>query len=173
MAARKQQLGGKKRLKKPRTKTTAERLDELERKVDARAAQRKTSVEQVHTEVERLGAPHSQRLYRYRPLSGSDDLRRLYQIIRDHKIWYSAPADFNDPFDCRFCVSMEGCPPEDYSPGTPEWAKQFAEEWLRDEAVANHAILTLSELRDDILMWAHYASSHSGVCLELTVPKRL
>ena len=27
-------------------------------------------------------------------------------------------------------------------------------------------ILCLSERRDDILMWSHYASSHCGVCLE-------
>ena len=113
---------------------------------------------------------HEQRLYRYRPLSNDLDLERLRQILCDHKVWYSAPNDFNDPFDCRFCVSMDGCPAEDHLHSDPKRAKEFAEDWLRSDAAKNHAVLTLSEVPDNILMWAHYGSAHTGVCLELTVP---
>jgi len=33
---------------------------------------------------------------------------------------------------------------------------------------ASASVLCMSEVRDDLLMWAHYADSHKGVCLALT-----
>jgi hypothetical protein len=65
---------------------------------------------------------------------------------------------------------MEGCPPECYHNADPAMARAYVEKWLSKAHEKDLAVLSLSAIPDDILMWAHYASCHTGVCLELAVP---
>jgi hypothetical protein len=38
-----------------------------------------------------------------------------------------------------------------------------------DEVVNSVGVLSLSEKQDDVLMWSHYSSSHTGICLRFKV----
>jgi hypothetical protein len=41
----------------------------------------------------------------------------------------------------------------------------FSHKYVRDSAYENFGILSLSEIRHNILMWSHYAHSHQGICI--------
>ena len=49
---------------------------------------------------------HSYRLFKYRSLSG-DGRGFTEGIITSRRIYYAAPEELNDPFDCHFCVNMD------------------------------------------------------------------
>jgi hypothetical protein len=76
------------------------------------------------------------RLYKYRAL----DKYSISTLAR-HALYCVDVRLFNDPFDCHIGI-------EDGQGWKP----------LR--------VCSLSEVRDDILMWGHYTDSHKGFCLE-------
>ena len=135
-------------------------------------------------------------LYRYRSFSGEnrDHLRRT---LIDGDIYFSCPAAFNDPFDCRPSFVLEASElttrkiyERALSRQMPDMSRQVRRAKARsltkdpqtnftnsenlsrfhaayEEAVTNKiGMLCLSEVPDDILMWAHYADSHRGLCLQ-------
>lgn len=112
-------------------------------------------------------------------------------LLTEGKLFFPSPADFNDPFDCKFEMTFNA-----------SWLKRqrYARELLREKAPrempkhirkkivkrglskesyteAAHrfrdrlrrevGILSMSAQRDNILLWSHYANKHTGVCLEL------
>jgi hypothetical protein len=110
-------------------------------------------------------------------------------------VWFSPPAQLNDPFECRPWFTFNGSPDEivksiarellQYRPElTADNAKAQAvgiflegrhrapNTWkgLRQNVVATLGqkigLYCLSEHNDSILMWSHYAADHSGYCLE-------
>ncbi|MEZ5364082.1 MAG: DUF2971 domain-containing protein [Bryobacterales bacterium] len=107
---------------------------------------------------EQLGTtrPLPPRLYKYQSLSPEVLLGLL-----DRSLWFSAPLDFNDPFDCRYRVVAEG---PSRSQMTLERAKLKADELL--EFPKTRSVACFSETPDNLLLWSHYAASHTGVCLE-------
>ena len=52
------------------------------------------------------GGDNPTHLYKYRSLEG-DARERTRRIIADNALWFSAPTDFNDPFDCSPVLSMQ------------------------------------------------------------------
>jgi hypothetical protein len=112
-------------------------------------------------------SPHSYRLFKYRSIT---EHSRPYtsRIITDSHIYYAAPKQFNDPFDCQFCVNMNGSPLSAFGLSKRDEIKAYAEKWLLDGTNNNVSVLSLTEVNDNILMWSHYADSHAGICLELT-----
>lgn len=117
------------------------------------------------------------------------------EIISMPRVWFSPPAQLNDPFECRPWFTFNGSPDEivasiarglrQYCPDlTPDNAKANAAsiflegrhrdpntwEGLRRSVIATLAqrigLYCLSEHNDSILMWSHYAADHSGYCLE-------
>jgi hypothetical protein len=109
-------------------------------------------------------------LYKYRSLSGNSQ-NHTFRIIAHGKLFYASPRDFNDPFDCQFSVTMREAPLSEKGISKKDELKSFAEQWLRDETNQDTAILSLSEVNNDILMWSHYADCHTGICLQLKIPK--
>lgn len=133
-------------------------------------------------------------LYRYRSLDGNG-MARLGEIVSQRKIYFSNPAAFNDPFDCRPVFSLDGTEQEQfqyfygiYQRKAPHLSKSECRTEIRKllgspkspvhpEAIRGFAdhyhqhiagsvgLLCLTESPDDILMWSHYAASHRGVCL--------
>ncbi len=120
----------------------------------------------------------------------SDDKRQdwIRSIFVDHKLYFPCRTLFNDPFDCVM-PSFSGTPStvvkrfvEDFVelkfPGAPASDKaamisklvsaQSLEGLQKDlqHDVDQAGILCLSKIRSDILMWAHYADGHKGLCLE-------
>ena len=110
------------------------------------------------------------------------------QILVNHTLYFSSRKLFNDPFDCvvlgfqqipgtilkRFSEEFVDRKFKD----TPEVEKEKlisklmsarslkdTRNMLQDE-VDKAGIVCFSQVRDDILMWAHYADKHKGICFE-------
>ena len=102
--------------------------------------------------------------------------------VMSNKMWYSAPCNFNDAFDCDVAINEQaifnnilptissGRP---VRKGSPVWIqckgilhKQIT---ILQKLFANQkismGITCLSEAPDSILMWSHYANNHRGFCV--------
>tara|TARA_E500000318_G_scaffold33562_1_gene33124 strand:+ start:2180 stop:2980 length:801 start_codon:yes stop_codon:yes gene_type:complete len=130
-------------------------------------------------------------LYKYRSVSNEEFLR---QIFVEHKLYFSRVSDFNDPFDCKFRSSFEATEREkasyskrlarQYDGHLPRALRRQKESVYRKSLAGNvqslaHelerkwldirnnlGICSFSKVRDEILMWSHYADSHKGICIE-------
>ncbi len=129
-------------------------------------------------------------LYKYLSCP-DDDLEKMEwvrQILVEHQLFFASRRYFNDPFDCAI-------PSLSQIPGTflKRFVEEFVDrkfsnasefeklemmsklmsvnaleeirQGLQDE-VDRAGIVCLSKVRDDILMWAHYADRHKGLCFE-------
>jgi DUF2971 family protein len=129
-------------------------------------------------------------LYRYQACPAEDLIKQgwVRELFVEHKLFFATRKSFNDPFDCVVPSLLE-------TPGTlvKRFAEEFVDskfpsatraEW-RDKVTRLMSVGTLngmrqdvqknvdevgiacfSKVRDDILMWAHYADKHKGLCLE-------
>lgn len=132
-------------------------------------------------------------LYKYKSI---DDSHPEYasRIFTHNELYFSASEDFNDPFDCKFQVSLRG--PKNkrkqFSDGIlkkhhphlnrkgrrttfrqegknvtqPEFEDATRDKMLQD--LKRWGICCMSEVNDNILMWSHYANAHHGFCLEFS-----
>lgn len=126
-------------------------------------------------------------LYKYTSLERPEWIR---EVIAEHKLWFSSPFDFNDPFDCRPRITI-GNTPEEISaalrwiedvlarkqgmdrPTRRRQARQIAGEIRKNDKLTDQykmlleraGVYCLSARSDHPLMWSHYASCHSGICL--------
>lgn len=133
--------------------------------------------------------------YKYKQLSTEEDFDRLEEILLGNMIYFTSPGRFNDPFDCRPAFDFAGTKQQiksDYNqlirkydgnlnrrerradtrammrdpsrnPRSAEVQCTIQDEYY--EELNKIGVLCVSEVDDDILMWAHYGGSHSGVCL--------
>jgi len=129
-----------------------------------------------------------EQLYHYQRLGSPEMIQRLERTVLHHQIYFSSPASVNDPFDCKVWPSFDGSLEQKRHyiarvaqlkhGGDAEAAREEIEHALADpqffEKAYSHfleheiptlGVYCLSERPDDILMWSHYASSHSGICL--------
>jgi len=134
-------------------------------------------------------------LYKYR--SWSDDLQK--RLITHQEVYFARPSSFNDPFDGNIPVRWDLLTYDDcfqknleltqiiHKDKTLEIQKQIAKQltdskklWHPDnikkesqDAIAKWdkliGLLSLSEKRDDILMWSHYSDFHRGFVVGLRV----
>ena len=102
--------------------------------------------------------------------------------LKSNKMWYSAPCNFNDIFDCDVTVdedqlfkSIQAYPGvQGVRIGSPMWKQMKSQakssaKGMRDlftQMRSQMGITCLSELDDSLLMWAHYANNHHGMCVE-------
>lgn len=122
-------------------------------------------------------------LYKYY----SDDPQKL-ETVKLCKMWYSAPCNFNDVFDCDISIdeqevfnsALQMAPDKrGIRSGSPMWRqlKQTVGKEIRslrttfDHMKTTTGIACLSESDDSLLMWAHYANNHSGICVEYELLK--
>ncbi len=137
-----------------------------------------------------------ERLYKYQSMT-MESLTNL----KNREIWFSAPATFNDPFDCAIRVDSEDISEDElltlqrkygdemrkipnfeaeHTAGERPTAR-FAEEVERALAavfkdrlrtvLSARGVACFSETRDNLLMWSHYACGHRGFCLEFDARK--
>jgi Protein of unknown function (DUF2971) len=123
-------------------------------------------------------------LYRYFSKQWAESL------LLKGKMFFPCAADFNDPFDCRaritfgsrlqrqrfarelmnerLChlpkherkkVAKKAKSAQAYEVAHSQFLKRFHEKV---------GVLCFSEKCDDILMWSHYAKSHTGLCVEFS-----
>ncbi len=128
-------------------------------------------------------------LYKYR----SWDNECQKRLLTHCDIYFPSPSLFNDPFDSIIPLIPSGSPSdfrdyirEDVDIQYPEKSrkerKSIAAEWYRkrlyrdaklqyelhQQRVNNqYGVCSLSEDYHNILLWAHYASSHQGYCVGL------
>lgn len=127
-------------------------------------------------------------IYKYLP---AEDY--LPKILSGESLKFSSPLDFNDPFECKPLCLIElgkagdrflsqGCKELGYSPAKRIKKKgelrRFQGRALpsglesnMSELLKGIGISCFSEARDSILMWAHYAAEHSGVCIGFDTTK--
>jgi hypothetical protein len=129
-------------------------------------------------------------LYKYQACPADDHERSEWvrQVFVEHQLFFASRTSFNDPFDCRVPSFLE-------IPGTilKRFVEEFVDrkfpnsaeaekvermarlmsvsalEGLRkglQEEVDRAGIVCFSKVRNDILMWAHYADKHRGLSLE-------
>lgn len=125
-------------------------------------------------------------LYKYRSLSDGSKKYTL-DIFRKCELYFSAPQNFNDPFDCKlspiigsqkkFAEAMAKRQSLNYKKEDVVSSLNANPDLLQNikDAVGNvmnkHGICCFSKKNADLLMWSHYADSHTGICLGFDVKK--
>ena len=117
-------------------------------------------------------------LYKY-----YSDTKLNFETIKNNSMWYSAPCNFNDIFDCNISIDDEKIfnnalnlfpDKRGVRTGSPMW-KKLKEEINRglymletqfNELRNTTGISCFSEREDSLLMWAHYGNNHRGICVE-------
>ncbi len=135
--------------------------------------------------------PRPRILYTYRSLND-----RLRDALIQKYLWASNPLTFNDPFDCKIPALNSASPEEamecvehllgmdKFTPQHQARARQEAAqgrivnperiEMAWEKTLESTGVICFTERPDNILMWAHYASKHEGVCLGFEgLPERL
>ncbi len=151
--------------------------------------------------------PRPRHLYRFYELTTSRCTRdgappfsefsvnRLRSVIVESVLRLSSPDTFNDPFDMRATVDMEGTLQEREARNRASIASAFPDARPRErEARLRDFMSTPAEVMGrrilsgmqraasifgvccfsagdprDVLMWSHYARDHAGVCLQFRV----
>ncbi len=126
-------------------------------------------------------------LYKYRPITDETSRNRLRSILVQNRIYFPSRLNFNDPFDCRvpsflnvnlrdlrrfLSQRLKGMGLAKTRGDARAMARTINLEQLRNDIqidVDKAGILSLTERPENLLMWGHYASSHTGVCLEFAV----
>ena len=115
-------------------------------------------------------------------------------IFKHNELNFRSASQFNDPFDCQFQVEFGGSKhdrtkfsetilkEQDPHLNRKELRSRARKEAkdlrdsdfvsnVRDEmrqTIETWGICCLSRVRNDILMWSHYANNHQGFCLEFS-----
>jgi hypothetical protein len=114
---------------------------------------------------------------------------RAEEILTQASIFFPSPADFNDPFDCKFrpvssasFLKRQRFSRELIRERNPNLPKRQVKQWARRASskasfeegtrrlmariAASVGMLCLTSRNDSILMWSHYANRHQGVCVQ-------
>ncbi|HEY5325524.1 MAG TPA: DUF2971 domain-containing protein [Mucilaginibacter sp.] len=112
-------------------------------------------------------------------------------MMRNKRLWFSNPASFNDPFDGSIYIPERVDVPQmkEYFLKRDSKNASFFEEKkddtlavliLRDEYMGilqteldKLRIFCLSEEPNNLLMWAHYADCHKGICIKFRTSELL
>ncbi len=140
--------------------------------------------------------PPPANLYKYGNMT---EPGRLREILLDNKVWFSVPSSFNDPFDCRPFIEVGKTRQErrkaekvvedllkknssdlNRSDRITEAKKIIKGILANQEKLMNdykglldlYGVFCLTSKNDNLLMWSHYAYSHTGYCLEFSTRPR-
>lgn len=105
--------------------------------------------------------------------------RRVLDNLRDRFLYFSAPRDFNDPYDCDIPLSVSNMTEAEYHTdvveklgiSNPVPFKKFVantNKLLEEFVIAQRnlsGVLCLCEENHNVLMWSQYADRGRGVCL--------
>ncbi len=134
-------------------------------------------------------------LYKYKDISG-DGVEYFEDMLRNNRVWFSSPLNFNDPFDCRCVYDVRNTREEivlrkaaflnkrngaSLSNALVEAENEIPsderelERWQKQQIdghsrrAANTGILCLTQVYDNFIMWTHYAKDHTGICIKFHV----
>ncbi len=130
-------------------------------------------------------------LYKYRYF---DPRGRHLELLHANQLWFASARSFNDPFDSTLQYQFNDNPAgvrlkwaQDFmkkeNPNlnrkecrdlarmrlreidqTPGYFDQFRENYIETN-YNKFGICCLAEIKDDLLMWAHYSDHHRGFCV--------
>jgi len=116
--------------------------------------------------------PQGNHLYKYRVYN-----TKSLSILINKKIWLATPESFNDPFDCNIkfksqinseafnkYLKQTGRTTGDLNRDYNTFLKGLAE--FRNKDIKKFGVFSMSQIKDNILMWSHYANQHEGFCIE-------
>lgn len=113
----------------------------------------------------------------------------LFDLLISNQFYFSAPSEFNDPYDCNIIYDkgytenewktfLQNTPTSEGTLPTEEVVNNAAKLWSSNKekvrrdlldpiAKLIHAktICCFTSLNSNHLMWSHYSDSHKGVCL--------
>lgn len=109
------------------------------------------------------------------------------KVVENYSVFFATYDLFNDPFDCAMLVDPN-CSKADWETylrlqgvdsamvnsivddmmSHPEKGTEIIRDSI-EKVKKNIGILCLSDRPDNLLLWAHYADQHHGVCLEFDV----
>ncbi|QOX78152.1 DUF2971 domain-containing protein [Trichlorobacter lovleyi] len=130
-------------------------------------------------------------LYRFRHLQG-EHREWTKQILTDSHLYFASPASFNDPFDCKihYLSSFKISQLKEHYDSLiksrfphlnkaqrrakvhADVARINSKNFIKDmtdnmqAAVNKLGVLSLSATCNNLLLWSHYAASHTGICLK-------
>lgn len=135
--------------------------------------------------IKGMSEAFNRRIYKY--IRYEDAMK--YILINKNTLKFSSPDDFNDPFDCyEGFVNFSNVPPYAIFDDTANRLldKSIAKEIsLRTKQILNnkkaranffkeqkkdYRVSCFSKTYDEVLMWSHYASKHTGVCIGFEFP---
>jgi hypothetical protein len=110
------------------------------------------------------------------------------KILENKALWFSSPRDFNDPFDCNinlidFSISDKEITEfiNDKVSANRKTRRNEIQKNQRNsyriknqmadqsqEMFYNSGVCCFSEVNNNILLWAHYANNHKGLCLKFS-----
>jgi hypothetical protein len=138
-----------------------------------------------HLEIGVRNQDLPQFIFKYRTIDSTK------KLLENNSLWFSSPKDFNDPFDCQIIPDTNNTVEqiEQYirknTPGTftdkeiVAHAAKFQNEniWqdymkiAADRCINSTGVCCFSKNKKNLLMWSHYADSHTGVCLKFDILK--
>lgn len=134
----------------------------------------------------------NKKYYKYRSIFNPDGSENAFtaSILQKGEIWYSAPKDFNDPFDCNLRLNVDDSTDKEWEIYIDRMAAQYPEsrnglEIAKEQKLWNTAenfrnvghktweenyylssVFCLSKKPNSIPMFSYYADSHLGVAIE-------
>ena len=126
-------------------------------------------------------------LYKHTTISNN-----LYKTLINAEFWFAAPTSFNDPFDCQINdqtlwtddtirdyvkrtaqATGQKIDPEDVvrkNQQIPGSFNKFFTDNLK-KLLSKKGVACFLPKPDNLLLWAHYSASHTGVCLKFNITK--
>lgn len=107
-------------------------------------------------------------LYKFYPLFDNSEVsKERLNNLRQGKLWLSTYKSLNDPIDLSpYYLDVEKLKAGNYSDQTIELFDKFLSQSMRDKIVI---CSFTTKPWDSMIMWAHYANSHKGFCVEYEV----
>jgi hypothetical protein len=133
--------------------------------------------------------------YKYRELyiKGSKRIQQFTEsIFKNAEIWFAAPIDLNDPFDCNMRLHFNGSTDNDWVEYIDDIISQFPslkkrlemvksqKKWSTTPGISdvganqhkNHyvdsSLFCLSKKNNSVPMFSYYADGHSGIAIEFS-----
>ena len=124
-------------------------------------------------------------LYKHTSISNN-----LYKSLINSELWFSAPTSFNDPFDCQISdqtewtdelileyvtktsiANGENIDPQMVVNLNQKNPGSFNEFFTRNfkKTLSTIGVTCFLQKPDNLLLWAHYSASHTGVCLKFDI----
>jgi hypothetical protein len=130
-------------------------------------------------------------LYKFRPLDTEQDVDRAADIFLNRRLFVASPSSFNDPFDCQTPYCFDATPQEKINravarilkedpsipevearrraPGRCKAAETEGLKSFRSFIESEIGVVSLAGILENPLLWAHYASAHTGICIEFCI----